>query len=379
MRIAFLCKQKYTGKDVVADRFGRMHEIPWQLARLGHEVQGFCLDYHRQGQNDVSYEVAPGSFSWRARSLGYLRLPGATAYSWQVLRYLKNNRPDVIIGASDIPHVVLAAWLSKRLGVPYALDLYDNFEGFGQAHIPGAVMALQRAVRSAGLVITVSSPLQKLVQIKYGARGQVLVMPNAIDKNIFKASDRLAARRRLQLPLDAELVGTAGGLYRSKGITTLYKAWSHIAALRPQARLVLAGPQEAGLPVPKHDRVHYLGNLSHAQVADVFNALDVGVVTVADSTFGRYCFPQKAYEMLACGLAIVASDVGVMSDVLGDSPKLRYPSEDAVGLAQAVIQQLQAPIRLPLEIKDWKTLVEGVEPALCGLQPCHPRQCSGCG
>ncbi len=367
MRIAFLCKRRYTGKDVIADRFGRLHEIPWQLARLGHEVQGFCLDYHQKGSVSVSYAVTPGSLSWNAFSLGRLRLPGLVAYPWQLLRQLQADQPDLLVGASDIPHAVLTAWLSKRLGIPYALDLYDNFEGFGQAHIPGAVPALRRAVRGAGLVIAVSEPLQSWVQAQYSPTGPVLVMPNAIDTALFKVGNRTAARERLQLPLHAELVGTAGGLYRSKGIADLYAAWPRIAAERPHARLVLAGPTETGLPLPQQDRAHYLGNLTHAQVADVFNALDVGIVTVADSVFGRYCFPQKAYEMMACDLAVVATDVGVMSALLREKPQLLYRPGDAEGLARAVVQQLQAPVKVIARIKDWHELVAEIEPALSAL------------
>lgn len=367
MRIAFLCKRRYTGKDVVADRFGRLHEIPWQLARLGHEVRGFCLDYHQKGSANVSYKVTPGSLSWDAYSLGHALLPGLVSYPWRLLQQLRAYRPDVLLGASDIPHAVLTAWLSRRLGIPYALDLYDNFEGFGQARIPGAVLALRKAVRGAELVIAVSEPLRNWVQAQYGPTGPVLVMPNAIDTTLFKVGSRTAARERLQLPLDAELVGTAGGLYRSKGVADLYAAWAHIAAERPRARLVLAGPVEAGLPLPQQDRVHYLGNLTHVQVADVFAALDVGVVTVADTVFGRYCFPQKAYEMMACDLAVVATDVGVMSALLRETPQLLYRPGDAEGLARAVVQQLEAPVKVFARIKDWHELVAEVEPALLAL------------
>lgn len=367
MRIAFLCKRRYTGKDVVADRFGRLHEIPWQLARLGHEVRGFCLDYYQQSNASVSYGRTPGIFSWEAYSLGYARLPRLVSYPWRLLRRLRAYRPDVLFGASDIPHVVLTAWLSKRLGIPYVLDLYDNFEGFGQAQIPGAVSALRRAVHGAGLVIAVSEPLRDWVQTQYCPTGPVLVMPNAIDTTLFKVGSRSAARERLQLPLDAELVGTAGGLYRSKGVADLYAAWAHIAAERPRARLVLAGPVEAGLPLPQQGRMHYLGNLTHVQVADVFAALDVGVVTVADTVFGRYCFPQKAYEMMACDLAVVATDVGVMSALLRETPQLLYRPGDAEGLARAVIQQLERPVKVLARIKDWHELVTEIEPALSAL------------
>jgi hypothetical protein len=36
MRMAFLCKRHYMGKDVIADRYARLYEIPYQLVKLGH-------------------------------------------------------------------------------------------------------------------------------------------------------------------------------------------------------------------------------------------------------------------------------------------------------------------------------------------------------
>ena len=33
------------GKDLLDDRFGRFRELPLELARLGHEVQGISLSY----------------------------------------------------------------------------------------------------------------------------------------------------------------------------------------------------------------------------------------------------------------------------------------------------------------------------------------------
>ena len=45
MRIAYLCKRRYMSKDVILDRYARLYEIPYQLARLGHTVEAFCLCY----------------------------------------------------------------------------------------------------------------------------------------------------------------------------------------------------------------------------------------------------------------------------------------------------------------------------------------------
>lgn len=365
MRIAFLCKRRYMSKDVILDRYARLYEIPRQLARLGHEVRGYCLDYHAQTSGRWQHEAAPGSLIWQSRSVGRLRFPGLINHPAYLLRQLRMFSPDILIGASDIPHVVLTAWLSEKLKTPYAVDLYDNFEGFGQARIPGFVSALRRAVCHAGLVTATSEPLQRMVKEVYGALGTVIAMPSSVDKTVFKPLDKTAARIRLGLPLDATLVGTAGALSRDKGITALYDAWPTIADASPNTHLVLAGPAEEAHPPPSGPRVLYLGKLAHEQIADLFNALDVGVITILDTPFGRYSFPQKAYEMLACRLPIVAANIGAMSSLFAETTHALFTPEDSSALATAVLRQLDSPALPLVDILSWGEQIAAID---CLLQ-----------
>ena len=352
-------------KDVIVDRYARLYEIPNQLARLGHNVRGFCLDYKASKDGFWEHDAAPGSLQWESHSLGRLYAPALLAYPHRGLRRLREFGPDLLIGASDIPHVALTRWLASRLGVPYLVDLYDNFEGFGQASLPGFVAALRWGVCGARLVTTTSEPLRRLVIDGYGVDAEnVLSMPSSVDKSVFCAMDKGAARRDLNLPAGAKLIGTAGGLYQDKGIAPLYAAWKRIEVARPDVHLVLAGPFRAELPIPTGPRVHYLGHLAHAQVAKLFSALDVGVVSVLDTDFGRYCFPQKAYEMLACGLPVVASDVGAMSELFADLPASLFVPGDPNSLAASVIQQLVAPVQMAVPIPDWRDLIAGIAPLL---------------
>ena len=366
MRIAFLCKRRYMGKDVIADRYARLYEIPRQLAQLGHVVRGFCLDYQGRDDGEWVHDVGSdvGSLTWESRSLGQLRLPALAGYPRRLLRRLRGFTPDLLIGASDIPHVVLSAWAAGRLNVPYAVDLYDNFEGFGQARIPGMVTALRHAVRGAALVTTTSEPLKDLVSETYRARGEVIAMPSTVDKAIFRPMNRTVCRRALGLPEHVPLIGTAGGLHRDKGVGALYDAWQTIAAQYPDARFVLAGPADSRFPPPSGARVHYLGQLPHQRTAELFNALDIGVIYLRDTVFGRYCFPQKAYEMLACELPIVAARIGAMPHLLAAVPSALYRADDAGDLARAVIGQLRQPERVHVPIDDWAHIIGGLEQQL---------------
>jgi glycosyltransferase involved in cell wall biosynthesis len=367
LRIAFVCKRRYMGKDVIVDRYARLYEIPYQLARLGHDVRGYCLSYQGHDQGEWTHEARPGSLTWESRSLGRLAVLALGSYAGSLLRRLRAFAPDLVIGASDIPQVVLGSWLAKRLGVPYAVDLYDNFEGFGQARFPGMVAALRRAVRKAALVTTTSEPLRRLVVDGYGARGEIITMPSTVDKAVFHRRAKTECRHELGLPADAPLIGTAGGLHGDKGVGTLYAAWDKISSRDPAVHLVLAGPFDLGCPPPSGPRVHYLGMLPHSRIAQLFAALDVGIIYLRDTVFGRFCFPQKAYEMAACGISIVAGHVGAMADLLKEYPQCLYRPDDAEDLARCVLEQLQRPTPPEFEIEDWAQIIGRLEPKLRGL------------
>lgn len=367
LRIAFLCKRRYMSKDVIADRYARLYEIPHQLARRGHTVYGFCLSYQGHDEGNWEHAAPGGKLVWESRSLGTLILPRLFTYPGVLLRRLRDFDPDLVIGASDIPQVALGAWATRKLGVPYVADLYDNFESFGQARVPGFVGALRRAVRSAALVTTTSQALKELVIQGYNAKGEVIAMPSTVDKTVFKRLDRAASRRALGLPLDARLIGTAGGLHRGKGVDALYAAWPSIAQQHPDTHLVLAGPFDKNFPPPRDARIHYLGMLPHARTAELFSALDVGVIYLRDTLFGRYCFPQKAYEMLACELPIVGARVGAMTHLLADLPDSLYAPDDAEDLAHAVSARLSNPQKPGTTIDDWATVIGAIEPKLRAL------------
>lgn len=356
MRIAFLCKRRYMGKDVIDDRYGRLYEIPHQLARLGHEVHAYCLSYTRAEAGRWEHAAPPGSLVWESRSLGRWKLPTLVAYAARLEHQVRDFSPDVVIGTSDIPHLALGARLARRLGVPFAADLYDNFEGFGQARIPGFVPVLRHAVRAAQLVTTTSELLAGHVRDTYRAQGTIVAMPSTVDTALFHPRDKQASRRALALPVDGLLIGTAGGLAKNRGIGALYAAWLELAARYPQAHLVLAGPADRRLPPPTGERVHYLGLLPHAQAAELFGALDVGVIYLRDTPFGRYCFPQKAYEMLACGLPVVATAVGAMPQLLAETPERLYREDDAEDLQRAVGCCIATPSK-PAAIDDWRQVI----------------------
>jgi len=364
MRIAFFCKRHYSGKDVIRDRYGRLYEWPYQLTKLGHEVKAWSLDYYGTVDQQQAHHAGEKSFEWISYAVGKYKKVRFFKLPKHLQQGLIDFQPDLIIGASDIPHVALARWIAKKISKPFAIDLYDNFESFGQANIPGFKALLANAIIEARLVITVSNTLKDKLLLEHIPRGAISVMPNGINKSIFTCGCKSKARDKLGLPDNTVLIGTAGGLSKMKGLDVVFAAWPEIQIMNPAIHLVLAGPIEKGLMLPKGSNVHYLGQLKERDVATLFQALDVGIVPMKDSSFGRYCFPQKLYEMLACQLPVVVSDVGEMKSLLSSWPQIVFSPENIKSLVSALERQITKPSVPNILPPDWSHLFKNIDPCL---------------
>jgi glycosyltransferase involved in cell wall biosynthesis len=354
MRVLFLTKQQYMGKDLLHDRFGRFYEFPRSLADRGHDVCGVCLKYWTDEDRLSARRQCLDGVEWMSFQLGW-NWPVAFLRHFRRLNELATEfEPDIVVGASDAAHVIMAASLSTRLGVPLALDLYDDFESYWATQLPGIKRGLKRGILKAAVISTVSQNLAAKVEQAYQAPGIVSTITNAVCPEIFHPGDKISARRKLGLPESGLLIGTAGALSSNRGIDLLISAFEKMCGDKSDSYLILAGPVGHDLRLPKNDGIRYLGELPHADVGYLFNALDVGVVCNRRNQFAEYCFPQKFYEMIACRLPVVAADVGVMRGLFFGYEDCLYDPEQAESLADTITKQLSARRIAEHEVPSWK-------------------------
>jgi glycosyltransferase involved in cell wall biosynthesis len=261
-------------------------------------------------------------------------------------------------------HVMIAAFLSSRIRVPLAVDLYDDFESYRFTQLPGIKAGLKRGILSASAISTVSPNLAEKVKNEYRAPGIVRTITNAVCPEIFHRTDKALARRTLCLPESGLLIGTAGALSANRGIQALFQAFEKLSRMRRNLYLILAGRTQRDLHIPIHDNIRYLGELSHSEIGHLFNALDVGIVCNRKNQFAEYCFPQKFYEMIACRLPVVAADVGVMQTLLVGHENCLYNPEEANSLTDAVEKQLNKPTAADLMVPTWKDQAEDFQQLL---------------
>lgn len=88
-------------------------------------------------------------------------------------------------------------------------------------------------------------------------------------------------------------------------------------------------------------------------MADFFSALDLALAPMIDTAFGRYAFPQKAYEILACETPLLTARLGALARTLAPWPDCLYEPENAEDLEQRIRRQLAHPVRPRLTIPTW--------------------------
>jgi glycosyltransferase involved in cell wall biosynthesis len=270
-----------------------------------------------------------------------------------VFEIARDFRPDLIWACSDAYHAIFGTRLARRLEIPCVIDLYDNFESFKATWVPGVLPLFKRAVRSAQGVTCVSHSLANYISLNYGRQKPSLVLENSVRTDLFFPREQMSCRKQLGLPEAATIIGTAGALDGSRGANALFGAFELLIKEKPMLCLALAGPRSRWNPIPAGPLILDLGTLPLKTVPVLFNALDVAIICNRDSAFGRYCFPQKAYEIIACRVPLVAAAVSSMKELLGDYPQCLYQPESPASLAQAIERQLEAKTIVEVGALSW--------------------------
>jgi teichuronic acid biosynthesis glycosyltransferase TuaC len=358
LNIVVLTKRQYMNKDLIDDRFGRFREIPLELARMGHRVTGLCLSYRPRARGWIS----DGTVLWRSVNAGRLKFFGLSCFMAQAQRLAKGG--DVIWACSDSFYGIIGHVLSRRYGIPFVFDLYDNFEYYLIARLPVLKQLYRWVIRECDVVTCVSKPLERLVR-SYGRHGPVYVMENAVRRDLFMPLEKGACRERLNLPRGSPIIGAAGAIFRNRGILTLFEAFERLKAKHPDLRLALAGPRD--MEIPQLPGVIDLGILPLENVPLLLNALDVAVICNRENDFGRYCFPQKACEVMACSVPIIAARVGSMKERLADYPEWLFTPDDPGALARTLEHRLNDRRTAYPPVLSWADLANGLEKIMASL------------
>ena len=167
------------------------------------------------------------------------------------------------------------------------------------------------------------------------------VIPNGIDLEVFRAGDRDAARSRLVLSREADVLLFAALSIRNnfwKDYKTLRGAIVQLAERRPARPLIFLSVGEAA-PTEKlgNAEIRFVPFLEESRrVAEYYQAADIYIHASRADTF-----PTSILEALACERPVVATSVGGIPEQIVDGETgLLTPPGDAGAMADAIASLL---------------------------------------
>jgi glycosyltransferase involved in cell wall biosynthesis len=355
VRFVLLTKRHYTNKDLLLDRFGRNFHLPVELGKCGHQGLVLAADY--SGRAVSSFEVSGvvfDSFQLAPRNLRFE----------SPLKSIQEFDPDVIVANGDVHLGALGSWVSRRIGRPFVYDLYDNYEAFASARIPGVRRLHRRTMSQADLVTCVSPALADHVR---GTASRVDVVGNGVDTELFFRRDRDASRRQLGVVAGELVAGYVGEISDARGIDVVLEAVRRARDSGMNLRLVLMGVNSSTLDLDQ-PWITYLTPAGQAQVPGVISSFDIAVWPYLADSWGRFVHPNKLGEYLACGVPVVATDLPEFRAVAPFAGLEWYLPGNPADLVQAVSRLLdeRAVVSLPPELT-WTYQATRLEQSLLSL------------
>ncbi|MFL5955286.1 MAG: glycosyltransferase family 4 protein [Gaiellaceae bacterium] len=329
-----------------------------QDAYHGIGRQTFELLRVLEARDDISLDLIhtldpPGRLSLRYVPVepGHLHLlESPVASSAQQLhwpRLLRRLEADVLL----VPYHLAVPWFSR---LPVACFVHDCIFEEDRRYAPSTrvsalyKLATRLAIARSSRILTVSEATRGALEHHYGLRIPAEgVIGNGVDPSFGRrigAEELTRARQTLDLP--RRYVLHVGAARPHKNRAVLVRALPHLLELEPTVHLVLAGASDDRFPDDVAPLVRELGVADRVhRIHDVPESLLPALYRAASC----FAFPSKVegfglpvLEAMAARVPVVASDVPVLAEVMGNAGLLVDP-DDEVAWAQALGRVIAEP------------------------------------
>lgn len=251
----------------------------------------------------------------------------------KLVKIIKNFSPDIIQGW--MYHGNLAATLGSNLAGFKSSVLWNvrqSLYGFEKERLLSrVVIKLGAKLSKKTQRIIYNSNVSRSQHEEFGfSSNRGVFIPNGFDLEKFRpdSSAKQNLKEKLKIPLESPVIGLIARYHPMKGHEDFLAAAQILTASHPGAHFVLAGTrvdeenkkltgkvQELGLK----GRVHLLGERRDTPL------ITAGLDIAASCSFTIEGFSNAIGEAMACGVPVVATEVGDAAYLVGDSGKIIVP------------------------------------------------------
>jgi len=267
----------------------------------------------------VPTPVPPLATPFVRRALAYMRASSR-------LRDIALGEDPNLIVAHDFEVLSAAVSAGRRAGVSVIYDSHEDWPALiaENSRLEARIAAIQerRLIRAVAHVLTVSDP----IAAKFRARGTpTTVLYNARSSSEVVLADRDASRSNFGFVPTDFVVGFAGAFGIGRGLDILLEA---LSTLPPSVKgLLVGGPDEEGRRLRAmaetfglRDRVRVDGYRSFRELGPYYASMDLGVVLLDRRPNHERALPNKLFDYMAHGVAVIVPEYPAMTPVVREGP-----------------------------------------------------------
>jgi glycosyltransferase involved in cell wall biosynthesis len=182
-----------------------------------------------------------------------------------------------------------------------------------------------RCMQEADLVVTLGEVMREEIVARGVAPDKVLVVPNAVSDEFLQPlpDDGGTLRERLGIRPGEQVAGVVSNLVGYEGIDTLLEAVAELRSRGVPVRPLIVGdgPERAALErrsgqLGLAGTAIFTGRVPMSEVRRYHAVLDLFAVPRTSDRVCQLVTPLKPVEAMASGLAVVASDVGALREII---------------------------------------------------------------
>jgi N-acetyl-alpha-D-glucosaminyl L-malate synthase BshA len=310
MNIGIVCYPTFGGSGVIAT------ELAKGLARRDHKVH--ILSYAKPArletfETHISYhEVTLNSYPL------FEYPPYDLALANQIAGLIDYEGIDILHVHYAIPHATSAYLAKQILGEKAApVPIITTLHGTDITVVgsdPGYKAIVDFSINKSDGVTAVSEYLRDETYRRFDIKKDIEVIPNFIDPDRFKRSDKDHFRKAIS-PEGEKIVVHVSNFREVKHVPDVISVFHYILQHDIKAKLLLVGDgpertrgeqrcRELGIC----DQVRFLGKQD--RVEEILSIADLFVIPSASETFGL-----AALEAMACGVPVISTNVGGLPEV----------------------------------------------------------------
>ncbi len=248
-------------------------------------------------------------------------------------------------------HLLQPAWDVPHVTMFHTVGAMKQAAGVGDAE-PMLRLEKERELAHSchRLIVATGAEKRQLIEHYSAPSASIRIVPLGVDLRRFQPQDHSASRRQLGLSESDRIILYVGRLDAIKGIERLIRAVLQLPRRQGVKLVVVGGGEESQRQVERlHDMARaenaldmldFRGLVEQEELPLYYSATNVCAVVSYYESFGLV-----ALEAMACGTPVIASDVGIVRQIIQEpvSGAVLKADHSPEVLAQQLARQLAQP------------------------------------